>query len=265
MSKTAKTFVEKALSWVGKKESDGSHKSIIDIYNSHRPLARGYALKYEDAWCVGFVSAVAIACGYTDIIPTEVGCSKFIELCKKKGIWFEDENRTPNIGDIIVYDWEDDGSGDNKGTPNHVGIVSEVGSETFKVVEGNYNNAVKVRSMDINGKFIRGFACPSFDLDITPEYGVTTHIVQRGETLSKIASYYNTTVGELIQMNSSLKENPNLIKSGQVLIVPMNSEGSETLTTTDKDYEYIGMLLETLLGELRTSRTFNLLKQALED
>ncbi len=28
--------------WVGRKEANGTHKEIIDIYNAHRPLARGY-------------------------------------------------------------------------------------------------------------------------------------------------------------------------------------------------------------------------------
>ena len=27
--------------WVGRKEANGTHKEIIDIYNAHRPLARG--------------------------------------------------------------------------------------------------------------------------------------------------------------------------------------------------------------------------------
>lgn len=69
-----KKVVDTAESYFGCKESDGSHKKIIDLYNSHKPLARGYAVKYTDAWCSTFASAVAIACGLTDIIPTECGC-----------------------------------------------------------------------------------------------------------------------------------------------------------------------------------------------
>ena len=30
-----------AISFVGRKESDGTHREIIDVYNSHKPLARG--------------------------------------------------------------------------------------------------------------------------------------------------------------------------------------------------------------------------------
>ena len=45
--------VNQIKSWVGYNDADGSHKKIIDIYNSHKPLARGYKLKYTDAWCAG--------------------------------------------------------------------------------------------------------------------------------------------------------------------------------------------------------------------
>lgn len=36
--------VDTILGWVGLNEADGSHRKIVDIYNSHKPLARGYAL-----------------------------------------------------------------------------------------------------------------------------------------------------------------------------------------------------------------------------
>ena len=102
-----------AETYLGYKESNGSHKKIIDLYNSHRPLARSYPVKYTDAWCATYVSAVAIACGLTDIMPTECSCSKMVELYKKLGRWQESDNYVPQIGDVVMYDWADSGSGDN--------------------------------------------------------------------------------------------------------------------------------------------------------
>ena len=163
MACTAKQIVKQMESWIGCKESNGSHKKIIDVYNSHKPLARGYKLKYTDAWCAGTVSAAAIACDATDIIPTEVSCSKMIELCKKKGIWHENENFTPSMGAFIFYDWDDNGKGDNKGAPEHVGLVQKVVNGIIYVIEGNYNNAVGVRKIAVNGKYIRGYALPKYD------------------------------------------------------------------------------------------------------
>ena len=86
-----------------------------------------------------------------------------IELFKKAGIWVEDENRTPQPGDIIFYDWEDKGTGDNQGWSDHVGIVEKVSGGKIIVIEGNYSEAVKRRNIAVNGKFIRGFGIPNYD------------------------------------------------------------------------------------------------------
>ena len=89
MAKTASAALAQAREWIGRNEADGTHKGIIDVYNGHTPLARGYRVKYTDAWCATFVSAVAIKCGLTEIIPTECGCGQMIELFRAKGEWQE--------------------------------------------------------------------------------------------------------------------------------------------------------------------------------
>lgn len=154
--------VDTAVAWLGCKESDGSHKKIIDVYNSHRPLARGYNVRYSDAWCATYVSAVSIACGLTDILPTECGCAKMIELFKKLGAWVEADNYTPQPADVCFYDWDDSGKGENTGHPEHVGLVERIQGQTIYVVEGNYSNSVKRRAIKIDGKFIRGYGVPNY-------------------------------------------------------------------------------------------------------
>lgn len=163
MGKTASAIIAQAQAWIGKKEADGTHKSIIDVYNAHTPLARGYKVKYTDAWCATFVSAVAIKCGATDIIPTECGCSQMITLFKNLGEWNESDSRTPNPGDIIFYDWDDTGVGDNTGQPDHVGIVESVSGGKITVIEGNKSNAVARRTLAVNGRYIRGYGVPKYD------------------------------------------------------------------------------------------------------
>ena len=155
-------IVKQAQQCIGATESNGGHKPIIDTYNAHTPLARGYKVKYTDEWCAVFVSAMAIRCGYTQIIPTECSCGKMIELFKKLDSWQEADDYTPKAGDIIFYDWEDNGKGDNTGTPNHTGIVEKVSGTTITVIEGNYNQSVKRRYITLNGKYIRGFGCPKY-------------------------------------------------------------------------------------------------------
>lgn len=163
MSRKRSEIVAQAQSWIGCKEADGSHKKIIDLYNNHKPLARGYKVKYTDAWCATFASACAIAKGYTDIIPTECGCDKLIALFRSLGCWVENDAYVPSHGDYIFYDWQDSGVGDNKGSSDHVGVVEKVEGALITVIEGNYSNAVKRRSLAVNGKYIRGFGVPKYD------------------------------------------------------------------------------------------------------
>ena len=172
MAKYASKVVTQAKAWLGKKESDGSFKVIIDTYNSQKPLPVGYKVKYTDEWCATFVSAVAVKLGYTDIIPTECSCERMIDLFKKMGCWIENENRTPSAGEIIFYDWQDNGIGDNKGYSDHVGIVEKVSGGQIHVIEGNKGQAVARRYIKINGKFIRGYGVPKYDKGTTTKKSV---------------------------------------------------------------------------------------------
>ena len=174
MAYSREVIVNQAKAWLGKKESDGSHRVIIDTYNSHKPLARGYKMSYSSAWCSCFVSAVAIKCGYTAIIPTEVSCYYHIELFKKHGIWVENDTYVPSPGDLILYDWDDSGSGDNKGAPDHIGIVEKVANGKITVIEGNCSNAVMRRTLAVNGRYIRGYGVPKYDETPTVKEEVKT-------------------------------------------------------------------------------------------
>lgn len=95
----------------------------------------------------------------------EISCYYLIEAAKKMGCWQENDAYVPSPGDAILYDWQDNGISDNTGNPDHVGTVIEVYKESGYMVieEGNYSNAVKKRTLSINGKFIRGFITPKYD------------------------------------------------------------------------------------------------------
>ncbi len=151
-----------AKSLVGRKESDGSHKELVDRYNETKPLPRNYKVIYTDAWCALFVSVVGILAELTDIIFRECGCGQMIKLYKKAGRWKENDGYTPQPGDIIMYDWQDSGKGDCTGWPDHVGIVEKVAGGVIHVIEGNYNNAVKIRKIAVNARYIRGYCLPDY-------------------------------------------------------------------------------------------------------
>lgn len=164
MTTTATKLVKQAQQWLGYSEANGKAFNIIDVYNAQKPLPVGYKVKDTDAWCATFVSACAIKCGATDIIPPECSCPRMISLCQKMKIWIENENTAPKKGDIVFYDWDDTGKGDNKGVADHVGIVESVNADakTFTVIEGNFGEAVKRRTLAFNAKYLRGFARPKY-------------------------------------------------------------------------------------------------------
>ena len=158
---TAKDIIKTAKSYLGCRESDGSHRKIIDIYNSHKPLARGYKVSYTDSWCDAFVSAVAVQAGAVGLIGTECGVEEHVKIFKDKGIWIEDGAITPKKGDIIVYNW-DDGTQPNDGYSDHIGYVEKVSGGVITTIEGNYSNAVKRREIPVGHGNIRGYARPKY-------------------------------------------------------------------------------------------------------
>lgn len=175
MPKYASAMVELAQSWVGIKEGSAGHKEIIAIYNSQPKLPRGVKMTTKLAWCAATTTALAVKLGYTDIVPCECSCSRLIAIAKEMGIWIEDESITPTPGMLCLYDFDDNGRGDNTGAPEHVGVVVTEGGGEFKVVEGNADinrdgkDGVEIRTMKVNGKNLRGFIAPKYDPEPTEE------------------------------------------------------------------------------------------------
>lgn len=157
MGITAQDVIKVMQGWIG-----ADKRAIIDLYNNHRPLAQGYAVKYTDAWCDTTVSACFIKLNATDLIGgTECGVERHIQLFKNKGIWEEDGQVTPKAGAIICYNW-DDGTQPNDGFADHIGIVEKVSGGQITVIEGNYNDAVRRRTIPVGWGYIRGYAFPKY-------------------------------------------------------------------------------------------------------
>lgn len=152
----ASKMIELAKSYLGYNEEDGSHQVIIDLYNQCDHLPVDYQVKYTDHWCATFVSALAIQLDYDDF-PIECSCPRMIKELKLMNCWVEEDYYYPHPGDLIFYDWQDSGKGDNKGEADHVGIIEKVIGNKIYVIEGNYHHKVDRRIMEVNGRYIRGF------------------------------------------------------------------------------------------------------------
>lgn len=161
--------VAQAKAWLGRHEADGSHREIIDLYNRYRKPG-DYCMTYSDPWCAAYVSAVGMAVSVAnalpgkpyELIPSSAACDPMIAQYKALGRWVEDDAYLPSPGDVIFYDWQDSGVGDNTGSTDHVGIVVAVSGSTITVIEGNKSDAVGYRTMRQNGTYIRGYGLPDY-------------------------------------------------------------------------------------------------------
>lgn len=161
MGRTAQDLLNVARGWLGCSESNGTHRQIIDLYNSVKPLPRGYAVKYSDEWCDTFVSACGIKAGCSDLIGRECGCEQHVNIFKNLGIWLEDGTITPQAGDIILFNW-DTNVQQNNGYSDHIGIVESVSGGVITTIEGNSSEAVRRKTYRVGHGNIRGFARPRY-------------------------------------------------------------------------------------------------------
>ena len=156
------SLVETAQGYLGCKESDGSHKTILALYNAQEVLPVGYAVQETDSWCSAFVSAMAIEAGLTEIIPMECGCQRHIGLFQEIGRWIEEDGHIPLPGDLIFYDWDVKRQGESTGWADHVGIVVGTKWPFVKVIEGNKDDAVSYRILRLGDMRIRGYGVPDY-------------------------------------------------------------------------------------------------------
>ena len=155
-------LVDTACGWAGVREDDGSHHSIIDLYNSIDPLPQDYRVTYDDAWCAAFVSAAASEAELLDIIPAECSCNRQIRLFRELGRWEETDSHLPLPGDIIYYDWDLPRSIDCTGWSEHVGIVVGTYGPFIRVMEGNKDDDASYRVLWRNDWCIRGYGLPDY-------------------------------------------------------------------------------------------------------
>lgn len=194
------------------KGEDG-HKKVLEVYNAQKPLPRGYKVKPTDAWCATTVSAVFLMNGYADI--SECSCPQMIEKAKKKGIWVEDDAYTPQIGDIILYDWQDSGKGDNVGVADHVGIVVSATKSKIMVREGNKNKSIGNRDVLVNGGYIRGY--------ITPPYEDEKKTSQKASESKKEAKPNKSSTKKEKAVNESAKTVKTPYKVGEVYTIKVKT------------------------------------------
>lgn len=116
-----------------------------------------YGFSSREEWCACFVSWCADQCEYIEagVIPKFSLCSAGMEWFESRG-QFMDGSYVPATGDLVFFDWGNDGSVD------HVGIVESVVDGNIYTVEGNSGDKVARRSYPIGYGQIVGYGVPAY-------------------------------------------------------------------------------------------------------
>lgn len=120
----------------------------------------GYESRVE--WCACFVSWCANECGYVNsgVLFNTAGCSTGVSFFTSRDLW-QDNTYVPNPGDIIFFDWDDEGG--QNGEPNHVGIVEKVENGYVYTIEGNSGDRVSENAWAIGYYEILGYGTPLYE------------------------------------------------------------------------------------------------------
>ncbi len=126
-----------------------------------QPFWSWYGFSSRIPWCACFVSWCANECGYIDtgVIPKYAGCVWGVEWFQERGQW-QDNSYTPNPGDIIFFDWDDDGGQD--GESDHTGIVEKVEDGRVFTIEGNSGDSCREKSYPLGYYEILGYGIPAY-------------------------------------------------------------------------------------------------------
>ena len=226
-----------ALSQVGYEESGTNitkyseeiDRDYPDFYNGKKQGA---------AWCDIFVDycflhefgeeqALYMLCQPKK--STGAGCKFSAQFYKSAGRWSND----PEAGDQIFFY--------SNGDINHTGLVASVDSSAVHTIEGNASDGVRTRSYSKTDERIAGYGRPRYtdtqtDPVEAPNSEHVTYKVVAGDTLTKIANRFGTTVQAIVIANKL--KNPDLIFIGQILKIPEAVNAPEIWTgivVTKKD------------------------------
>lgn len=151
---TVQSLLNVAQRFVGVSEGTSRFNDLIQAYNSVKPLPMGYQMKLSDDWCDAFVTVVADKAGASQLIGRECGVQRHIALFKEKGIWLG--RVFPKPGDVITFDWEQNGWAD------HIGFVESVSENWVTTIDGNSHQRVQRNRFVWNDSRIMGYARPKY-------------------------------------------------------------------------------------------------------
>ena len=212
----AQDVVAIAQTQVGYTESTRNYMVLDDDVTTKGYTRYGawYGDPYGD-WCAMFASFCLNYAGLKDM-PVDSNCPKWIEALTNLGLYYSAEAFMPRSGDLVFFDWDEDGLSD------HVGIVEEItaddeGKNTLHTIEGNSGDRVAEHEYAMDDETILGyFALP--EQPVVEETNPTEPVEENAETQGNVVTVIQ-------QIDISDQE-----------IAPM--------AVTEKDYQVVPTLIE---------------------
>ena len=111
----------------------------------------GFGMRVD--WCAIFVSWCEDQCGFikNDKAPSFAMVSDGAAWFQNHGQWLGEEE-APAPGDLVFFDWDQDGE------LNHVGIVTAVVNDLLFTVEGNSSDRCRQKCYSLTSPVISGYA-----------------------------------------------------------------------------------------------------------
>jgi hypothetical protein len=161
MASTAAALLAEAKKWLGYKEGARNHTKFGEWYAA---LVKDKSFAYA-AWCDEYVSYCGHASGNSDVVGQYAYCPSHVNFFKKRGQW-HGANEAIKAGDIIFFDWDNDGIAD------HVEIaranaaaganVRTIGGNTSAGTAGSQSNGDGVYERTRYRSDILGFGRPAY-------------------------------------------------------------------------------------------------------
>jgi hypothetical protein len=173
MASTAAALLAEARKWKNYKEGANNHTTFGEWYAT---LVKNSSFAYA-AWCDEYVSYCAHASGNADIVGQYAYCPSHVNFFKNRGQWHK-ATEAIKAGDIIFYDWDDDGVADHIEIATAASAsganVATIGGNTSSGKAGSQSNGDGVYERTRYRSDILGFGRPAYKATSTPSGSSTT-------------------------------------------------------------------------------------------
>lgn len=230
MASQALQVINVALGEVGYREGSNN-------YQKYSPAVPGLEWSQNQPWCQTFQSWCFQQAGLKSLAPVTASCAAAVQWYMDRGRW----SWYPAVGGMVLY---------GPGGGSHVGLVYAFDATYIYTIEGNTDGSggaegdgVYTRQRVRRDDYVYGYGYPAYsegilsadptkggltqahmnDLNTTPtpdpepdpepDPGTparTVHKVVEGNTLSGLATTYNTTVDNIVAWNGLLQVGMNL-------------------------------------------------------